>query len=542
MAFNVTWADGKPVGHNCLQRVGSSPCHGPSFRLRTGCFCNIGGCQEALQLSDQQIKDNYAAGRSCWTDEVDLVNGERTGAVRVSVGRGSKKEDVDAFLSFLEGHFVGKFNEEEAVGKGRRQVVMKELRAHAPSTDMRAPGEGSACSGGLKRLSSIYVYPIKSCGGLRVPCGKWPLTLCDGLLLDREWVVRDARSGRAVTQKTCPQMCLLKTELLRVRGSRLGGQAKGEHGDVTDRVVVVVSVPETYPLPPEGNEDLRRPLVLPIRPSVATLLLQMGCVPKEYIAPTPDPAPAQLAHFTGDSHSESDGACSKLLEVRICSRKRRAHTTSSDADAWISSFLQFPCQMLGRGQEEEKEKKDMRTDGGQDGGHDGVASFANEAPLLLVNAASMRSLLSSMRKHETTHAPRAETDNATLLSSSPSSLVPLADAETDMQSILNFRPNLVLEGASPHEEELWTSLECHGQSSPASCEPLVLDVDKPCARCSIVNINTQSGVMDKTVLSSLSFLGKSGGAAPSFGLFVKVRAGHGNVGKMMLLAEGSPMR
>jgi hypothetical protein len=73
-------------------------------------------------------------------------------------------------------------------------------------------------------------------------------------------------------------------------------------------------------------------------------------------------------------------------------------------------------------------------------------------------------------------------------------------------------------------------------------EPLVLDVDKPCARCSIVNINTQSGVMDKTVLSSLSFLGKSGGAAPSFGLFVKVRAGHGNVGKMMLLAEGSPMR
>ena len=60
-----------------------------------------------MKLSDQRIRDNYAAGRSCWTDEVDLINGERTGAIRVSLGRGSKKEDVDAFISFLKNHFEG---------------------------------------------------------------------------------------------------------------------------------------------------------------------------------------------------------------------------------------------------------------------------------------------------------------------------------------------------------------------------------------------------------------------------------------------------
>ena len=163
-----------------------------------------------------------------------------------------------------------------------------------------------------------------------------------------------------------------------------------------------------------------------------------------------------------------------------------------------------------------------------------MCSFVNEAPLLLVNAASMRRLLSSMGRAEV--SPVTTRDDTL-------PPAPQVGGEADTQNLLNFRPNLVLEGASPHEEEQWTSLVCRHFSSFL---PVVLDVDKPCARCSIVNINTQSGVMNKSVLSHLNDFSKKGsGAVPSFGLFVKVRAeagagaGEEQATSPLLVVEGS---
>lgn len=60
------------------------------------------------------------------------------------------------------------------------------------------------CSQGS--LEGIWVYPIKSCGGIRV--SEWPLGP-NGLLLDREWaLVGD--DGHVLTQKVLPKLALVQ--------------------------------------------------------------------------------------------------------------------------------------------------------------------------------------------------------------------------------------------------------------------------------------------------------------------------------------------
>lgn len=68
--------------------------------LRTGCFCNVGGCQEFLHITNNELVSNFQSGRTCYWEDVlgngenndnhtttpDIINGKPTGAVRVSLG------------------------------------------------------------------------------------------------------------------------------------------------------------------------------------------------------------------------------------------------------------------------------------------------------------------------------------------------------------------------------------------------------------------------------------------------------------------------
>lgn len=76
----------------------------------------------------------------------------------------------------------------------------------------------------------------------------------------------------------------------------------------------------------------------------------------------------------------------------------------------------------------------------------------------------------------------------------------------------NFRPNIIVSGTDQeaniaHEEDGWSQLDVNLQSSSStSSTPTVkvtLDVTGPCARCSMVNVNGQSGIMDCRVFEAL---------------------------------------
>jgi selenocysteine lyase/cysteine desulfurase len=83
-----------------------------NISLRTGCFCNPGGGEIALQLSKTELigcfnQPHIEASHRFTPDDFRLcVDGKSTGAVRVSLGIASNFADVHRFVLFVR-RFLG---------------------------------------------------------------------------------------------------------------------------------------------------------------------------------------------------------------------------------------------------------------------------------------------------------------------------------------------------------------------------------------------------------------------------------------------------
>lgn len=104
VTMNFYDADDHVIDHLEIEQAAAAR----NISLRTGCFCNPGGGEVALQLSKTELigcfRDSDRAGKHQFTPE-DFrlcVDGKSTGAVRVSVGLASNFEDVERFLEFAE--------------------------------------------------------------------------------------------------------------------------------------------------------------------------------------------------------------------------------------------------------------------------------------------------------------------------------------------------------------------------------------------------------------------------------------------------------
>lgn len=190
ITFNILHDDGSFVGFAevaCLAAV-------HNIQLRTGCFCNPGACQWFLQLSNDDIRKQYEFGHIC-SDYNDLVDGVPTGAVRISFGYMTRKEDIDKVVQMIEECYLT--TAEKRLALMDVQKIPKALQ-HIPER--------------LKpQLREMSIYPIKSCGSFRIP-DSWPLR-STGLLFDRCWMIVDA-SGMAITQKHHTGLCLIKPTIL----------------------------------------------------------------------------------------------------------------------------------------------------------------------------------------------------------------------------------------------------------------------------------------------------------------------------------------
>jgi len=188
-------------------------------------------------------------------DEKDLVNGQPTGSVRVSFGYMTTKSDVDKLINMLTYYFVQgspvrklpawwpAFQEaytykfQSVLGKCDRYLNVDRVMFPAaldgrPNLKMHAPlksqidvdsqengfisnyGQQNAMSrelldGSSITLTHIYLYPVKSCGGVRVE--SWVIG-SRGFLYDREWMVVNP-AGVCVTQKQDSRLCLIQPSM-----------------------------------------------------------------------------------------------------------------------------------------------------------------------------------------------------------------------------------------------------------------------------------------------------------------------------------------
>ena len=183
VGFNVLRDDGSFVGYNEVSKL--ADLNQPPLQFRTGCFCNPGACQEALELKDHQIINNYRSTGHVCGDHIDLVQGQPTGAIRVSFGKDSIWEDLDAVCTFLETTFV---NQDAC-----NEKIKSAEELNGPTSVV---------------VSELYIFPIKSCAAQQVE--RWKVEFPSGrLAFDREFALVDTR-GAAMRLQACPKMGLLR--------------------------------------------------------------------------------------------------------------------------------------------------------------------------------------------------------------------------------------------------------------------------------------------------------------------------------------------
>ncbi|RPA92144.1 PLP-dependent transferase [Choiromyces venosus 120613-1] len=179
IAFNMQRADGSWIGYAEVEKLASVK----NIHIRTGGLCNPGGIETSVGLEPWEIEQNYLAGHRCW-DEQDVMHGKPTGAIRISLGAMSTVDDLLVFAKFLEEFYLDR----ESVS----------LALQAPIGNPEAVVE------------SLTIYPIKSCGGYKIPTGEYWEIRPHGFAWDREWCIVHLGTGSAIDQKRYNKMALIR--------------------------------------------------------------------------------------------------------------------------------------------------------------------------------------------------------------------------------------------------------------------------------------------------------------------------------------------
>ncbi|XP_021566797.1 molybdenum cofactor sulfurase [Carlito syrichta] len=438
--FNVLDDRGDVIGYSQVDKMASLY----NIHLRTGCFCNTGACQRHLGISDAVVKKHFQAGHVCG-DDIDLIDGQPTGSVRISFGYMSTLEDAQAFLRFIidtrlcspSGRSVpqdcaaGEAGVPSTEGKAPNATAVTRVRGLMPQEDaltaLRAWDDLSTAVNavtlpppvreattpqqtllekaagvldadlGSHVVTNLYLYPIKSCAAFEVT--RWPVGN-QGLLYDRSWMVVN-HNGVCLSQKQEPRLCLIQPSI-----------------DLQQRVMVITA---------KGMDPIEVPL---------------------------------------DENSEQAQIC----QSKVCADRVKTYNCGEKISSWLSKFFGRPCHLI-------KQNSNFPRNAKKKHGKDqspvmtATLSLVNEAQYLLINTSSVLELYQQLN---------ASDENESF---------PMKDL------ILRFRANIVTNGTRAFEEEKWDEV---------SIGSLHFQVQGPCHRCQMICIDQKTGQRRQDVFQKLS--------------------------------------
>eukprot|EP01083_Nonionella_stella_P144110 449299_1 len=208
IAFNVIRSDGSYVGYNEVAKLAALS-HNP-IQFRTGCFCNPGACATALKLSETKVKSHYEKSGHVCGDHIDVIDETPTGAVRMSFGKDSIWEDLDAACRFLENTFVNgnvSVNDGSTFSANANEGKFRSISSKDGNKITEDVSIGTKSTVQV-RMTEMYVFPIKSCAAMEV--SKWKLRQDTGaLLFDREFALVDS-SGSVLRLNQYPKMASIR--------------------------------------------------------------------------------------------------------------------------------------------------------------------------------------------------------------------------------------------------------------------------------------------------------------------------------------------
>lgn len=149
-----------------------------------------------------------------------------------------------------------------------------------------------------------------------------------------------------------------------------------------------------------------------------------------------------------------------IIEVGIWHDQCLARTVSSEADSWLSQFLQLDCRMVYHPDDQQRQV-DQRYANPAD-----QTAFSDGFPFLIVSENSLNALNQALAVEV---------------------------------SMTRFRPNLVVSDCVSYAEDRWRLI---------SINDIQFRLPKPCSRCSVPGIDPVTAISSKEPLTSLSRLRK----------------------------------
>ncbi|BFZ64686.1 hypothetical protein YB2330_005838 [Saitoella coloradoensis] len=225
IAFSVLSAAGAVMPPTTVATLASME----GIHLRTGGLCNPGAAEYYLGLTSEDVRRGYyEQGARCGDgrdfirvakskrstggeEELELELEERVrGVVRISFGACTTWREVHAFVGWFE------------------RVFVSHPSSSSPALLTLSPANNVGEQDPEVSVEALYVYPIKSSHAYAPPPQEQPWPVGErGLAFDRMFFLLDLRSGRGISQKTCPGMARIIPTLdiergvmrVRVRGS-----------------------------------------------------------------------------------------------------------------------------------------------------------------------------------------------------------------------------------------------------------------------------------------------------------------------------------
>eukprot|EP00929_Paragymnodinium_shiwhaense_P040477 TRINITY_DN21130_c0_g2_i1.p1 TRINITY_DN21130_c0_g2~~TRINITY_DN21130_c0_g2_i1.p1 ORF type:complete len:933 (-),score=207.00 TRINITY_DN21130_c0_g2_i1:206-3004(-) len=502
IAFVMTFADGAPLPYALVMKQAANR----EILLRAGCHCNAGACQRYLDISDADVRRQYAAGKVCG-DDFSMFEGKPTGALRISFGVYSTLGDVRRWLAFLEEEFLNRASDEatavsseapqgsldlpseadaavKGVSSAPRPVdlhtsaatpVGAAWEAETPISVVSAtpmslvsaspsslapqfvPSSLTLPAQTLRRQTSggqivgLKVYPIKGCGPLRVR--RWPIDpRTGGFLLDRRWCLQLApkdgqrpKSSRSllVSAKQAPG-------LTRVRFA-----IKGLRSETPELVLTSLGLC--------GSSGAVAPFRLPLSSADAQLLRDCDAAVEDDIDLDRSPDHALNAAVSGAAMDEV------------------GRSDDVAAASWFQSLLELPELKLVTAADE----------GAGTGEAPAIASHFANSPntLLLVSTASLREFGR------------------------------LCGLPTPAD---RFRANLEVDLEPAFVEASWP------QGHALQVGQSTFEASGRCVRCQAVDIDPDSGqATGPSLLAALATAKPGGGKGPTFGVLLRYPGAQG---------------
>lgn len=238
---------------------------------------------------------------------------------------------------------------------------------------------GSSFGGAVAEVSSIFIYPIKSCRGISVT--RAPIT-STGFRWDRRWLIVNS-NGRAYTQRAEPRLALVQVEL--------PAEAFSEDWEPANSSFLVVRAP--------GMDVLEVPLIEPRKVIDGVSVWE----------------------WSGFALDEGD-----------------------EASKWFSNYLGQPSRLVRFNAASQTRNVDPNYAPGY------KTMFADGYPFMLISEGSMNALNKLLK---------------------------------EPVSINRFRPNILVAGCEPFDEDLWKEIKIN---------KVTFRGVKLCSRCKVPTINQEN--------------------------------------------------